>query len=89
MTTDINARQAEIEKQKAEKAKAEAQAAQEQLRGQQAADKQKRIEDLLDRANEYQGQQKYEEALAQVDTLLAIEPTNRKALSANKCCMIL
>ncbi|MCE5341573.1 MAG: hypothetical protein LLF92_10700 [Planctomycetaceae bacterium] len=78
MTTDINARQAEIEKQKAEKSKAEAQASQEQLRGQQAADKQKRIEDLLDRANEYQGQQKYEEALAQVDTLMAIDPTNRE-----------
>jgi Flp pilus assembly secretin CpaC/tetratricopeptide (TPR) repeat protein len=80
MTTDTNARQAEIEKQKAEKAKSEAQAAQEQLRTQQAADKQKRIEDLLARANEYQGQQKYEEALAQVDTLLAIEPTNREGV---------
>jgi Flp pilus assembly secretin CpaC len=77
LTTDINARQAEIEKKKSEEAKAEAQAAQERLRAQQAADKQKRIEDLLTRATEYQGQQKYEEALAQIDTLLVIDPTNR------------
>jgi Flp pilus assembly secretin CpaC/tetratricopeptide (TPR) repeat protein len=78
LTTDIDNRQAEIEKQNAEKSRAEAQASQEKLRAQQAADKQKRINDLLDRANEYQEQQRYEEALAQVDTLLAIDPTNRE-----------
>jgi Flp pilus assembly secretin CpaC len=78
LTTEVNNRQAEIEKQKAEKARTEAQISQEKLRAQQASDKQKRIEDLLTRANEYQEQQKYEEALAQVDTLMAIDPTNRE-----------
>ncbi|MEN6384071.1 MAG: hypothetical protein ABFD79_02625 [Phycisphaerales bacterium] len=78
LTTELNSRQAEIEKQKAEKARSEAQSAQEKLRAQQASDKQKRIEDLLARANEYQEQQRYDESLAQVDTLLAIDPTNRE-----------
>lgn len=78
LTNDINARQAEIDRQKAEQSRAEAQAAQEKLRAQQAADKQKRIQDLLARATEYQEQQRYEEALAQIETLLAIDPTNRE-----------
>jgi len=78
LSTEIAARQTEIERQKAEKAKAEAQASQENLRAQQIADKQKRIQDLLSRAREYQEQQKYEEALAQIETLLAIDPTNRE-----------
>ncbi|HAL45805.1 MAG: hypothetical protein A2Y12_14355 [Planctomycetes bacterium GWF2_42_9] len=78
LTADIDNRQSEIERQSAETSRAEAQASQEKLRAQQAADKQKRIEDLLARANEYQEQQRYEEALAQIDTLMAIEPTNRE-----------
>lgn len=78
LTTEVDNRQAEVEKQNGEKAKAEAQASQQKLRAQQAADKQKRIEDLLARSSEYQEQQKYEEALAQVETLLAIDPTNRE-----------
>jgi len=78
LTKDINARQSEIERQKAEQSRAEAQSAQEKLRAQQAADKQKRIQDLLARATEYQEQQRYEEALAQIETLLAIDPTSRE-----------
>ncbi len=76
----INTRQTEIERLKAEKAKAEAQASQEKLRAQQAADRQKRIQDLLTASKEYQEQQRYEEALAQLDTLLAIDPTHREAI---------
>ncbi|MFA6187153.1 MAG: hypothetical protein WC770_08090, partial [Phycisphaerae bacterium] len=73
-------RQTEVEAEKAQKAKDEAQASQEKLRAQQAADRQKRIQDLLTHAAEYQEQQRYQEALAQVETLLVIDPTNREAL---------
>jgi type II secretory pathway component GspD/PulD (secretin) len=76
----INTRQAEIERLKAEKAKAEAKAAQEKLREQQATDRQKRIQDLLAGSMEYQEQQRYPEALAQIETLLAIDSTNREAI---------
>jgi Flp pilus assembly secretin CpaC/tetratricopeptide (TPR) repeat protein len=79
LLTEVGTRQSETELQKAEKAKTEAQASQEKLRAQQAADKQKRIQDLLTHAQEYQEQQRYDEALAQMDTLLAIDPQNREA----------
>ena len=79
LLNDVNTRQSQTELQKTEKAKAEAKTSQEQLRAQQSADKQKRIQDLLTHAQEYQEQQKYDEALAQMDTLLAIDPTNREA----------
>ena len=78
LSNEINARQSDIERQRGEKARAEAQASQEKLRTQQAVDKEKRIQDLLARSQEYQQQQRYEEALAQVDTLLVIDPTNRE-----------
>ena len=77
---EVNTKQTEIEAQKAEKAKAEAQTSQEKLRTQQAADRQKRIQDLMTHAAEYQEQQRYQEALAQVETLLVIDPLNREAL---------
>jgi len=80
LSNGISTRQADIEKQKAEKAKVEAKASQENLRAQQAADKNKRIQDLLTHSAEYQEQQRYEEALAEINTLLAIDPTNREGL---------
>jgi len=80
LSNEINTRQAEIERLKAEKAKTEAKATQEKLRTQQAADRQKRIQDLLASSMEYQEQQRYDAALAQIDTLLAIDPTDREAI---------
>ena len=80
LLAEINTRQTEIERLKAEKVKAEVQTAQGKLRAQQTADRQKKIQDLLAGSKEYQEQQKYEEALAQLDTLLAIDPTNREAI---------
>ena len=83
LLNEINTRQTEVERLKAEESKAEAKASQEKLRAQQTADRQKRIQDLMTYSMEYQEQQKYPEALAQLDTLLAIDPTNREA-SRNK-----
>lgn len=79
LLNEINTRQTEVERLKAEKAKAQAQVSQERLRVQQTADRQKRIQDLITHATEYQEQQRYQEALAQLETLLAIDPTNREA----------
>jgi type II secretory pathway component GspD/PulD (secretin) len=81
---EVNARQTEVENQKAEKAKAQAKASQENLRAQQTADRQKRIGDLMTHSAEYQEQQRYPQALAQVETLLAIDPTNREALRSKQ-----
>ena len=83
LLNEINTRQTEVERLKAEESKAEAKASQEKLRAQQTADRQKRIQDLMTHSMEYQEQQRYEDALAQLDTLLAIDPTNREA-SRNK-----
>jgi type II secretory pathway component GspD/PulD (secretin) len=76
----INTRQTEVGNLKADKTKAEAQTTQEKLRTQQTADRQKRIQDLLAHSLEFQEQQRYEESLAQLETLLAIDPLNREAL---------
>jgi len=81
---EIDARQIEVNRRKAETAKSEAQATQEKLRAQQTADRQRRINDLMTHSMEYQEQQRYEEALAQIETLLAIEPTNREALRSKQ-----
>lgn len=77
---EVNTKQTEITAKKAEEVKAEAKASQEKLRTQQTADRQKRIQDLMTHASEYQVQQRYPEALAQVETLLVIDPLNREAL---------
>ncbi|MCX5634123.1 MAG: hypothetical protein NTW93_10690 [Phycisphaerae bacterium] len=76
----INTRQTEVDNLKTKKTKAEAQTTQEKLRTQQTADRQKRIQDLLTHSLEFQEQQRYEESLAQLETLLAIDPLNREAL---------
>ena len=83
LLNEINTRQTEVERLEAEESKAEAKASQERLRAQQTADRQKRIQDLMTNSMEYQEQQDYEQARTQLETLLAIDPTNREA-SRNK-----
>jgi type II secretory pathway component GspD/PulD (secretin)/tetratricopeptide (TPR) repeat protein len=80
LSDEIDARQTEIGRLKAEESQVEAKASQQKLRDQQTADRQKRIQNLMTHSREYQEQQRYEDALAQLDTLLAIDPTNREAL---------
>jgi len=50
------------------------------FRKQMEADRKKRITDLMNNAKAYQKQQRYEEALGQLESLLAIEPLNNDAL---------
>ena len=47
---------------------------------QMGIDRQKRTADLMNNALNFQKQQKYEEALGQLESLLAIEPLNNRAL---------
>jgi tetratricopeptide (TPR) repeat protein len=55
--------------------------AQQQFREQMEADRQERIKTLLANAKAYTKQQRYEAALNQLDTLLAIDPLHDEALS--------
>jgi tetratricopeptide (TPR) repeat protein len=84
LMSEIEARRSTIESQKTEKARTEAKLSQEALRAQQAADKQQRIQNLLAHAAEYQEQQRYDEALAEIETLLAIDPLHRDALRSKR-----
>lgn len=64
---------------KAEQRLIEARQAQKKIIEQHTIDRETRIADLMNNAIEYQNQQRYTEALGQLETLLAIDPTNRNA----------
>jgi type II secretory pathway component GspD/PulD (secretin) len=63
-----------------EQKRQEAIEAQRKYREQTEAERSKRISELMDNAVAYQSQQRYEEALGQLDSLLAIDPLNNQAL---------
>jgi len=63
-----------------EQKRSEATEAQRLFREQMEAEKQKRIASLMESAKAYQKQQKYEAALGQLETLLALDPQNDDAL---------
>jgi type II secretory pathway component GspD/PulD (secretin) len=63
-----------------EQKRLEAIEAQRQYREQMEADRSKRIAELMDNAVAYQSQQRYVEALGQLESLLAIDPLNNQAL---------
>ena len=58
----------------------EAQEAQRRYLEQVEADRSKRITELMDNTQAYMKQQRYEEALGQLESLLALDPLNDKAL---------
>lgn len=64
---------------KAGQRRLEAEQSQKRIIEQQATDRERRIADLMNNALEYQDQQRYTEALGQLETLLAIDPTNHSA----------
>jgi len=63
-----------------EQKRTEAIEAQRQYREQMEADRSKRITELMDNSRAYMKQQRYEEALGQLESLLALEPLNDRAL---------
>ena len=65
----------------AEEKRQEAVEAQRKLRDQTEQDRQQKISELMDRAKAYWKQQRYDAALGQIESLLAIEPLNNEALT--------
>ncbi len=63
-----------------EQKRTEATQAQRTYRNQMEADRQTRVNELMDNAIAFQRQQRYEEALGQVESLLAIDPLNDQGL---------
>ncbi|MHC4125313.1 MAG: hypothetical protein ACYSRR_02525, partial [Planctomycetota bacterium] len=73
-------RRAEKQLQLHEQKRLEAIEAQRLYRDQTERERQRRIEELMENASAYQKQQRYEEALGQMESLLAIDPLNDHAL---------
>jgi tetratricopeptide (TPR) repeat protein len=73
-------KQKQMSQQMQEQKRVEAVAAQSLYREQMEADRKKRIAELMQNAVAYQKQQRYEEALGQLESLLAIDPLNDDAL---------
>lgn len=80
LSGQIDEGQSQRAQQLQEQKRIEAIAAQSQYREQMEADREKRIGELMDNAVAYQKQQRYEEALGQLESLLAIDPLNDRAL---------
>ncbi len=76
----IDQAQAQRQSELAAQRRQEAAEAQTRLRDQAETDRQRRVEELMQRARAYQKQQRYEAALGQVESLLAIDPTHNDAL---------
>ena len=77
---DIETAQRNMQLQIEEQRRIAAAQEQEQIRSRMATDRQNRIKDLYDNAVAYQKQQRYEEALGQLQMLIAIDPLNNNAL---------
>ncbi len=77
----IREAQAEKDKQLAEQKRQEAADAQRQYRTQAEQDRQRRIDELMERAKAYWKQQQFEAAQGQLDALLHIDPLNDEALT--------
>ncbi len=60
--------------------RSEATKAQKQHKEQMAAERKKRVADLMENALNFQRQQRYEEALGQLEILLSLDPRNNRAL---------
>lgn len=77
---DIVRKESETTKKQEEVKRVESQKAHRELTRQMEIDKKKRIAELMKYAMAYQKQQRYEEALGQLKSLLAIDPQNEQAL---------
>lgn len=66
--------------QKEEAKRVQAEQAQKEYKDKMTTDREKRVADLLQNAINFQKQQRYEEALGQLDMLLAIDPQHNEAL---------
>ena len=81
LSEKIIQRESERIQQSREQKHSEAIEAQRQYRQQMEVDRSRRISELMDNATAYQKQQRYEEALGQLESLLVINPLNDQALT--------
>ncbi len=80
MRDEISAARDAYQASSAEAARVAAQQEQTQIRQQMETDRQNRINELMQNALDYQKQQRYKEALGQLQSLIAIDPLNQHAL---------
>jgi len=80
LTTEIIQKELNFEQEKEKKRLQKAQELQESLRAQQLADRKQKVKNLMRNAKSFQKELRYEEALGQIEMLLAIDPLNNDAL---------
>ncbi|MBN2456931.1 MAG: hypothetical protein JXB29_10445 [Sedimentisphaerales bacterium] len=80
LSDEIQSRQITRKQQLSEQKKAEAIEAQRTYRQQVDIERSKRIAELMENSKAYQRQQRYEQALGQLESLLALDPHNDEAL---------
>jgi tetratricopeptide (TPR) repeat protein len=80
MRDEISSVRGAYQARSAEAARIAAQQEQEQIRQQMEKDRENRINELMQNTLDYQKQQRYKEALGQLQSLIAIDPLNQNAL---------
>ena len=80
LSEEIVQKQSQMTQQSEQDKRVAATEAQRRFREQMETDRQKRIAELMENAKEYQKQQKYEASLAQLKSLLILDPQNDEAL---------
>jgi tetratricopeptide (TPR) repeat protein len=80
MRDEINSAQSAYEAQEAKAARVDAEIEQKKIQDKMEQDRKNRIEELMQNALAYQKQQRYKEALGQLQSLIAIDPLNQQAL---------
>jgi type II secretory pathway component GspD/PulD (secretin)/tetratricopeptide (TPR) repeat protein len=80
MRDEISSARDDYQARSEEAARITAQQEQEQIRQQMEEDRENRINELMQNALDYQKQQRYKEALGQLQSLIAIDPLNQHAL---------
>ncbi|MHC4752040.1 MAG: type II secretion system protein GspD [Planctomycetota bacterium] len=80
LTEEINEKETEKAQQLEQEKRKAAIEAQQQFREQMEVERQQRIDDLMENALTYQKQQRYEAALGQLESLLALDPQHDEAL---------
>ena len=80
LSEQISQGQAERDRQIGEQKQLKAVESQRRYKEQMTTEREKRVADLMENALAYQKQQRYQEALGQLEILLAIDPQNEKAL---------
>jgi type II secretory pathway component GspD/PulD (secretin) len=80
MRDQLSSAESAYKEQVAQTARVQAQQEHQKVREEMAAERKKRVEELMNNALAYQKQQRYSDALGQLQSLIAIDPLNQQAL---------